>query len=141
MEMIDWLENWLRTDDTKIIYVLTLILIANILDFAMGWINAKFNKDIEFSSTVALFGIAKKIVYFMLLVLFIPIALLVPEPIGIAALYVLYLGYLLSELQSVLSHLNLANDDKQNQSFLDFINKILGDKGVNDNDNNKRDFK
>lgn len=92
----------------------------------MGWVNAKFNKEVQFSSTVALFGVIKKIVYFMLLVLFIPIALLVPAPIGISALYVLYLGYLLSELQSVLSHLNLANDDKQNQSFLDFIDKILG---------------
>ena len=129
MEMINWLQYWLETDNTKIIYVLTLILVASILDFLMGWINAKFNKKVDFSSTVALFGIAKKIVYFMLLVLFIPIALLVPEPVGIAALYVLYLGYLLSELQSVLSHLNLANDDKHNQSFLDFINKILGNKG------------
>ena len=89
MDMINWLQYWLETDNTKIIYVLTLILVASILDFLMGWINAKFNKKVDFSSTVALFGIAKKIVYFMLLVLFIPIALLVPEPVGIAALYVL----------------------------------------------------
>lgn len=129
MEMIDWLAQWLETDNTKIIYWLMVILAASTLDFMMGWINAKFNKEVQFSSTVALFGIVKKIVYFMLLVLFIPIALLVPYPVGIAALYVLYTGYLLSELQSVLSHLNLANDDKHNQSFLDFINKILGNKG------------
>lgn len=124
--MVDWLQHWLETDNTKIIYWLMVILAASTLDFMMGWVNAKFNKEIDFSSTIALFGIAKKIVYFMLLVLFIPIALLVPDPVGIAALYVLYTGYLLSELQSVLSHLNLASDDKQNQSFLDFINKILG---------------
>lgn len=129
MEMIDWLAQWLETDNTKIIYWLMVILAASTLDFMMGWVNAKFNKEVQFSSTVALFGIVKKIVYFMLLVLFIPIALLVPYPVGIAALYVLYTGYLLSELQSVLSHLNLANDDKHNQSFLDFINKILGNKG------------
>lgn len=126
MNMINWLGHWLETDDTKVMYLLAVILVSSMLDFVMGWVNAKFNKEVQFSSTVALFGIIKKIVYFMLLVLFIPIALLVPTPIGISALYVLYIGYLLSELQSVLSHLNLANDDKQNQSFLDFINKILG---------------
>lgn len=128
MEMLGWLKHWLETDDTKLIYILAIILIANILDFLLGWINAKFNKKIDFSSTVALFGIAKKMFYFILLVLFIPIALLVPEPIGISALYVLYIGYLLTELQSVLSHLKLADDDKQNESFLEFIQKILGGK-------------
>ena len=126
MDMINWLGHWLETDDTKLMYILAVILLVSVLDFGMGWINAKFNKEVQFSSNVALYGIIKKIVYFMLLVLFIPIALLVPAPIGISALYVLYLGYLLSELQSVLSHLNLASDDKQNQSFLDFVNKILG---------------
>lgn len=125
MEMIDWLQRWLESDNTKVVYLLAVILSASILDFLMGWINAKFNKEVQFSSTMALFGIAKKIVYFMLLVLFIPIALLVPAPIGVAALYVLYTGYLLSELQSVLSHLNLASDDKQNQSFLDFLTVVL----------------
>lgn len=125
--MLTWLKHWLETDDTKLIYILAIILIANILDFLLGWINAKFNKEIDFSSNVALFGIAKKIFYFSLLVLFVPIALLVPEPIGISALYVLYIGYLLTELQSVLSHLKLADDDdKQNETFLDFIQKILG---------------
>lgn len=133
MNMINWLGRWLETDDTKVMYLLAVILVASMLDFLMGWINAKFNKEVQFSSNVALFGIIKKIVYFMLLVLFIPIALLVPAPIGISALYVLYTGYLLSELQSVLSHLNLASDDKQNQSFLDFVNKILGS-GKSDKD-------
>ena len=128
MDMLHWLGRWLETDDTKLVYILALILIANVLDFLMGWVNAKFNADVKFSSSKALLGIIKKIVYFILLVVFIPIALLVPDPIGISALYVLYLGYLLSELQSVLSHLNLASDDKHNQSFLDFINKILGKK-------------
>lgn len=128
MEMITWLQQWLANDDYKIIYFLTVILSASIMDFLMGWLNAKFNKLVSFSSTVALFGIAKKIVYFMLLVLFIPIALLVPDPVGIAALYVLYTGYLASEIQSVFSHLNLAEDSKKNQTFLDFINTVLKQK-------------
>lgn len=125
MEMILWLQNWLLLDDTKLLYILTLILIANVLDFLLGWLNAQFSKKIEFSSSQAIYGISRKIVIFILLVYFIPVAMLVPEPVGIGALIVLYTGYLLSELNSILSHLGLANDDKKNNVFVDFIKTIF----------------
>jgi toxin secretion/phage lysis holin len=127
--MIQWLGNWLSTDNTKLIYILSLILIANLIDFLIGWINAKFNKSVPFSSSKAIYGIARKIVLFMLLILFIPVALLVPEPIGISALYVLYIGYLLSELNSILSHLKISDDDKSTDRFIDFVNVIFKNKG------------
>lgn len=125
MGMIDWLKHWLETDDTKLMYILGMILIANMLDFMMGWVNAKFNKNVSFSSSKAIFGIARKIGMFILLIYFIPVALLVPEPIGISTLYILYLGYLASELQSVFNHLKLAEDDKQVNMFIDFISKLF----------------
>lgn len=125
MQMIEWLNYWLSTDNTKLIYVISLILIANILDFTIGWINAKFNPNVDFSSSKAIYGIARKMFVFILLIFFIPFSLLVPEPIGIGALYVLYFGYLASEITSILNHLKMADDDKSSDLFLDFINKIL----------------
>lgn len=123
--MIYWLQSWLLLDDTKLLYILTLILIANVLDFLLGWLNARFSKQIEFSSSQAIYGISRKIVIFILLVYFIPVAMLVPEPVGIGALLILYTGYLLSELNSILSHLGLANDDKKSNIFADFIKTIF----------------
>lgn len=125
MGMIEWLNYWLSTDNTKLIYIISLILIANVLDFTIGWVNAKFNGKVAFSSSKAIYGIARKMFVFILLIFFIPFSLLVPEPIGISALYVLYLGYLASEVTSILNHLKLADDDKSNDLFLSFVNRIL----------------
>lgn len=124
--MIEWLEKWLQADDTKLIYVLIAILIATMIDFILGWCNAKFNKDVQFSSTVANFGIIKKIIYFILLVFFIPVALIFGHTVAIPALYILYLGYLMSELTSILNHLNIGSDDKQGKMFADFIKNLFG---------------
>lgn len=126
--MIEWLQKYLETDNTKLFYFLALILGANIIDFTVGWINAKFNKNIQFSSSKAIYGIARKLLLFILLVYSIPVALLMPEPLGISALYVLYTGYLASELNSILNHFKLASDDKSIDPFINFF-KGLFDKG------------
>lgn len=125
MDMLEWLNYWLSTDNTKLIYVISLILIANVLDFSIGWVNAKLNDEVAFSSSKAIYGIARKMFVFILLIFFIPFSLLVPEPIGISALYVLYMGYLLSEVTSILNHLKLGEDDKTNDMFMGFINKVM----------------
>lgn len=129
MQMIDWLSSYLDTDNTKLIYILALIMGANILDFMIGWLNAKFNPKIKFSSAKAIFGIARKLLMFILLVYAIPVALLMPEPLGISALYVLFLGYLASEINSVLNHFKLADDDKSMDPFIDFFKSIFDKKG------------
>lgn len=125
MNMVNWLSAWLENEDTKIIYILLLILVANVIDFVIGWVNAKFNGEVVFSSSKAILGIARKMILFILCVYFIPVALLVPYDIGVAALYVLFLGYLASEINSILSHLKLTKDDKVNDLFADFIKKIF----------------
>ena len=113
------------SDNTKLIYFLTLILGANIIDFTVGWINARFNKKVDFSSSKAIWGLARKLALFVLLVYSIPVALLVPEPIGISALYVLYTGYLASEINSILNHFKLVDDDKSVDPFIDFFKQIF----------------
>lgn len=127
--MINWLNVWLTEDNTKLLYLLTLILIANILDFVFGVINAKFNKNVPFSSKKAKNGLFVKIGYFILLVYVIPVALLLPEGIGVSALYVLYVGYLVIELNSLFAHFRLTEDDKRNELFIDFINRIFAKGG------------
>ena len=127
--MIDWLSNFLESDDTKLIYILALIMGANIIDFTVGWINAKLNPKIKFSSAKAIFGIARKLLMFILLVYAIPVALLMPDPLGISALYVLFLGYLASEINSVLNHFKLADDDKSMDPFIDFFKSFFEKKG------------
>ncbi|MEI3596919.1 MULTISPECIES: phage holin family protein [unclassified Oceanobacillus] len=128
MQMIEWLQRFLESDNTKLIYILALIMGANIIDFTVGWINAKFNPRVDFSSSKAIFGIARKLLLFILLVYSIPVALLMPEPLGISALYVLYLGYLLSEINSVLNHFKLAEDDKSMDPFIEFFKNVFDKK-------------
>jgi toxin secretion/phage lysis holin len=129
MEMINWLSSLLETDDTKILYLLTLILCANIIDFAVGWVNAKFNTSVKFSSSKAIYGIARKMLLFIVLVFFVPVSLLIPAPVGISALYVLSIGYLASEINSILSHFKLTDDDKETDKFIDFVNTIFKNGG------------
>lgn len=123
--MITWLQHLLENDDTKVMYFLTIILAFSMIDLLIGWVNAKFNKDVSFSSSVALFGVIKKITYFIILCLFVPVSLFIPNPVGMLALYSLYSVYLYTEITSVLSHFNLAEDDKKNKLFIDFINSLI----------------
>lgn len=129
MQMIEWLSRFLETDNTKLIYILALIMGANIIDFMIGWINAKLNPNVKFSSAKAIYGIARKLLLFILLVYSIPVALLMPEPLGISALYVLYIGYLASEINSILNHFKLAEDDKSMDPFVDFFKGLFTKKG------------
>ena len=123
--MITWLQHLLENDDTKVMYFLTIILAFSMIDLLIGWVNAKFNKDVSFSSSIALFGVIKKMTYFIILCLFVPVSLFIPNPVGMVALYSLYSIYLYTEITSVLSHFNLAEDDKKNKLFIDFINSLI----------------
>ncbi|MDR7856290.1 phage holin family protein [Tissierella sp.] len=127
--MIEWLQVYLESDSTKLVYFLALILGANIIDFTIGWINAKFNPKIDFSSSKAILGIARKLLLFILLVYSIPVALLMPGALGISALYVLYTGYLVSEINSILNHFKLADDDKSVDPFINFFKSLFEKSG------------
>lgn len=125
IEMIEWLNQWLQTDDTKIIYLLTAILIANVIDTILGFIIAQFSPKIQFSSSKAKLGILIKLIIFIVLVFAIPLSLLIPYNVGIGALFVLYTGVLISEIRSILAHLRLAGDEKNTNLLETFINTIF----------------
>lgn len=126
MDMISFLQSLTATDDRYLIALLAIILVANTIDFAFGWVNARFNSKVQFESNIALYGIIKKMMYFIVLVLFMFVAfMLVPATIALPALYALYIGYLVSEINSILSHLNLTTDGKNGELFLTFVSRLL----------------
>lgn len=124
--MITFLNDLTQSDDTFIIALLGTILIASTFDFLFGWLNARFNSNVVFQSGVALYGIIKKMMYFVTLAFFMVVAfLIVPDQIAMAAVYTLYVGYLMSELNSIMSHLGLSDDGKKGDLFRDFVERII----------------
>ncbi len=131
MDMIAWLEGLTQVEGIRLIIALiAVIIVASTTDFSFGWINARFNKNVKFESGIALYGIIKKMMYFIVLVLFMVVAfLLVPEAVALPAITVLFVGYLVSEINSILSHLELTEDGKKGELFRTFLSRILkGDK-------------
>ena len=129
MEMFDFLERYVIDADTKAIYVLTLICFALVIDFISGTIAAKINPDIEFKSKVGINGILRKVASIVLLLFFIPLAPLIPGGTGVGLVYVLYLGYLMMEIKSILENYNkMGNDTSLFENFLKFLKKGKDDK-------------
>lgn len=130
MEYVGLLEGIKDNIDLYLMVLLSIVMVANVIDWSFGWINAKFNKKVTFVSGKALYGIIKKMMYFIVLILFGITALaIVPHNIAISAISILYIGYLASEFNSILSHLNLTEDGKKGELFKHFIDRIL--KGEN----------
>lgn len=133
LDFISFLSGLSSNTELFIIVLLSIILAVNIFDWFFGWVNAKFNPNVLFESDIALYGIIKKMMYFIVLIMFSFISLvIIPHEISVPAIIVLYIGYLLSELNSILSHLELTNDGKEGEMFRTFLTKIL--KGGNKND-------
>lgn len=122
MEMFNYLERFIVDADHKAIYVLALICVAMVIDFLSGTFAAKINPDIDFQSKAGINGILRKVASIALLLFFIPLAPIIPGGAGVGLVYVLYIGYLLMELKSILENykkMGVATD-----LFEDFINKI-----------------
>ena len=85
-------------------FILAMICCAMIIDFLSGVFAAKMNPKIDFQSRIGINGILKKIAALMLLIFFIPLAMTIPGNTGTGLLYVLYFGYLLMEIQSILEN-------------------------------------
>ncbi|WP_200861183.1 phage holin family protein [Parvimonas micra] len=120
--MIEFLRNLLQTEDTKILFILALIAISMILDFATGTIAAKINNNIKFESQKGINGILRKICSMIVMIFFIPLSVLVPDGIGTTLVYVLYLGYLVMEVTSVLENLKKMGIDTS--LFTNFLKNI-----------------
>ena len=122
--MIEFLRELIGTQDTKILFVLGLIALAMIIDFLTGTVAAKINKDIIFESQKGINGILRKICSIIVMVYFIPVSILLPEGIGVGLVYVLYVGYLVMELKSILENLKkMGIDTSLFSKFVDEVEK------------------
>lgn len=120
--MIEYLRELIGTQDTKILFVLGLISLAMIIDFLTGTVAAKINKDITFESQKGINGILRKICSIIVMVYFIPVSILLPEGIGVGLVYVLYVGYLVMEIKSILENLKKMGLDTN--LFNTFLNEV-----------------
>ncbi len=103
--------------EQKIIYLLSLLSVAMIIDFISGVYAAKLHKEI--TSKRGINGIIRKVASMILLVFFLPVSLIIPGQTGIALLSVLYLAYLFMEIQSILENYQKIGIDTH------YLQKIL----------------
>ena len=120
--MIEFLRELIGTQDTKILFVLGLIAAAMIIDFLTGTVAAKINKDIIFESQKGINGILRKICSMIVMIFFIPVSILLPEGIGVGLVYVLYLGYLVMEIKTILENLKKMGIDTS--LFNNFVSEV-----------------
>lgn len=124
------LRGFVNTQDKLIVFTLTLIMGAMVIDFLTGTLAAKINSKIEFKSKEGINGILRKISSIALLAFCIPLSILLPEGIGLGTLQVLYLGYLFFEMKSVLENFEkLGIDTALFKEFFEVLKKYLKDKG------------
>ena len=104
-QLFQTLEQATSTSEGKALYILVLICIAMILDFLLGSFAAWRDPQTKFTSGRGIDGILRKLASILVLTLCIPVSALIPQGTGTFALIVLYLGYLVMELASVIENL------------------------------------
>lgn len=120
--IFDVLRAATETPEGKVIYILAIICVLMIIDFITGSVAAWRNPSIDFRSQEGINGILRKLCSIIVLVACIPIAPLVPADAGVAALIVLYVGYLIMEFKSILENLGkLGVEITPLEGFLDKV--------------------
>nr|DAM56496.1 MAG TPA: holin [Caudoviricetes sp.] len=129
MNLFEWLRHFMETEDGKILFILTLIVSAMIIDFLTGTIAAKVNSNITFNSKVGINGILRKLASISIMLFFIPLSVLIPAGAGVALVYTLYIGYLVMELKSIAENLGKMGVDIETlKDIIDLLNKNKGGK-------------
>lgn len=131
--MFSYLEKLMMSNDTKILFVITLIVIAELLDWLSGTVAAVINPDIDYKSKIGTNGILRKISFIMLLLLFIPVSVLIPDingiNVGVITLYTFYLAYLGNVIWSIFENYEkMGKDMKMFKEFWKQLFKTEDDK-------------
>lgn len=114
--------------EQNILYLLSVLSIAMVIDFVSGVLAAKMHQEIL--SKKGINGIIRKVASMILLVFFLPVALIIPGKTGIVLLSVLYIGYLLMEIQSILeNYQKMGISITLFQTFLEHLYEFLKKKG------------
>lgn len=118
--MIDFFRHCLMTEDGKVIYLLALISITMMIDFLTGMWCAKINK--KFESNKGINGILRKISSMLLMIIFVPFSVIIPNGVGLGLVYVMYVGYEIMEIKSILENLNKMGVDIN--PFINFLDNF-----------------
>lgn len=96
------------------------------VDFLIGSFIAFFKKDIIFKSQIGIYGILRKMISIVVIVLFVFIGLLFGN-VGKSAVYLLLLGYLFYECWSVYEHHKVIENTRANllKPIINVIERIL----------------
>ncbi|MBF0780525.1 MULTISPECIES: phage holin family protein [unclassified Granulicatella] len=123
------LDEVAKNENSQALYLLALLVVAMIIDFLMGYLAAWINKEVVSKKGVE--GIIRKVASIVLLLLAIPVAPIIPGGVGTAALYVLYFGYLIMELSSIVENyrkLGLTREASLLVKFFGMLNNKKEDK-------------
>ena len=105
------LRNLIATEDGLVLFLLSLIVIMEIIDFFFGTFAAVINPGIEYKSKIGINGLLRKIQGIVLLTVLIPMSILLPEQTGVAFLYTIYVGYLILTFKSLVENYGKAKGD------------------------------
>ena len=127
--MFDFLRSITQSEDGLILFLLGLIIVLEIVDFASGTFAAIINPDIDYKSKIGINGLLRKIQGVILLTVLVPMSVLLPEQTGVAFLYTIYIGYLILTFKSLVENYGKA---KGNTSIFENVTqafeKLIGKK-------------
>ncbi|HEM5082129.1 TPA: phage holin family protein [Streptococcus suis] len=109
--LFDNLHTLIESDEGLVFYILGIIAVMEIVDFATGTFAAIINPNIEYKSKVGINGIMRKIVGLFLLMILIPMSILLPDQAGVAFLYTIYIGYMIMIFKSLLENYGKMKGD------------------------------
>ncbi|AGF87422.1 putative holin [Streptococcus phage phi5218] len=109
--MFDFLRELIATEDGLVLFLLSLIVVMEIVDFLSGTFAAMINPDIEYKSKIGINGLIRKMMGIILLTVLIPMSVLLPEQTGVAFLYTIYVGYLILTFKSLVENYGKAKGD------------------------------
>lgn len=129
MEMIDWLQNLLQNNNTKLYVFIVVYIFANMFDFILGYVISIFNGT--YSSKKMKIGLATKLGMILLCIIIVPVFLMF-DVLGLATLFLVIGAFIANELWSIINHIKSGQGDGKDHSALDMlsnlINKITGNK-------------
>lgn len=128
VQVFAWFNQHVATLEGKVLYILALICVAMIVDFLVGSLAAWRNPAVRFTSQRGIDGILRKLASILVLVGCIPVSALIPADAGLVALAVLYVGYLMMELASIVENLDhLGVHVGPLRRFIEHVGDTTGD--------------
>ncbi len=127
--MIDWLQNLLQNNNTKLYLFIGTYIATNMVDFGLGTVMALYLGT--YSSKAMKVGLATKLGMILLCIIIIPVFLMF-DVLGLATLFLVIGAFIANELWSIINHIKSGQGDGKDHSALDMlsnlINKITGNK-------------